>query len=253
MKQFILFPLIFTFFILVPILTVAAVEDTNNHKTILVATYHEDVTGDGQKEEIQLKGIRFSQDSSYFHNLWADIKGPQTKQWKIVYEGGYKPTLQFIDLNHDGINDVLFQSATNETSDLYSYQFNTLKNEKLTKLAIPESYTITGKFKNNFKAALTIDPSKKPIIIDMKERKTKHIHQGIYDRDGKLLKETKLLIAPITFFEPAFISKSKGYGLKSYQQVSGANHQDKLGTIEAFWYFEKGKWIKLNQEWNASN
>lgn len=229
-----------------------AASETENQKTILIDSYKEDVTGDGQKEEIKLKGIRFSEDSNYFHNVWADIKGPQTKQWKIVYEGGYDPGLDFNDLNHDGINDVLFQSSTSETREKYHYQLHTLKREKLKELKIPESYTITGEFKPDFKATLLLDPSKDPIIIDMKDHADSHIKDGIYDNNGELLKRTHLLVDPITVFEPVYISKSKGYGLKSYQQVSGATREDVLGKIDALWYFEDGKWIKLKQEWKPS-
>lgn len=231
----------------------SAASEPDNQKTIEIATYHEDVTGDGQKEEIKLKGIRFGQDSNYFHNVWADIKGPQTKQWKIVYEGGYNPSLQFKDLNHDGVNDVLYQNTENETKALHHYQFNTLKDEKLEKIQVPESYTITGEFKQNFKASLLLDPSKDPIIIDIKDHAATHIQQGIYDKSGKLLRQKQLTVDPITYFEPTFISKSKGFGLKSYQQVNGYNHQDKLGSIRALWYYEDGKWIKLKQEFKSSS
>ncbi|MEN1970313.1 hypothetical protein WMZ97_19850 [Lentibacillus sp. N15] len=252
MKRFILLLLLTTSFASVHTTQLSAASQSEDQQTILIASYQEDVTGDGQKEEIELKGIRFSQDSMYFHNVWADIKGPQTKQWKIVYEGGYEPSLQFNDLNHNGINDVIFQSAKNESKEMYQYQFNTLRDEQLEKIKVPESYTITGKFKPNFKAALFLDPSKDPIIIDMEHHAAKHIQQGIYNKDGKLMEQTHLVVDSITHLEPAFISKSKGFGLKSQQQVSGMTRQDKLGTIEALWYFESGKWIKLKQEWKPS-
>lgn len=232
--------------------TISAIE-TNNQKTILIDSYEEDVTGNGQKEEIKLKGIRFSEDSNYFHNVWADVKGSHTRQWKIVYEGGYDPSLKFNDLNHDGVNDVLFQNGASETRGMHHYQLHTLKDEKLKELKIPESHTITGEFKPNFKASLFLNPGKDPIIIDMKDRSDSHIHDGIYDNDGKLLKKTHLLADPIADFESVYISKSKGYGLKSYQQVSGVTHDDLLGEIEALWYFENKKWIKLKQEWKPSS
>ncbi|WP_106496848.1 FG-GAP repeat domain-containing protein [Lentibacillus sp. Marseille-P4043] len=234
-------------------LPVSAVTETNNQKTILIESYKEDVTGDGQKEEIQLSGILFSTDSGYFHNIWADIKGPQKKQWKINYEGGYKPSLQFKDLNHDGVRDLLFQSDSGGNSDFHFYQINTLKMEKLKKLSLPKSISISGSFQNGFKATLKLDPNKKPIKMDLQNRASEYIRSGIYDEQGKLLNEMKLMIEPISFFEPTFISKSKGYGLKSYQQVSGTSHIDQLGTIEILWYFEDNKWIKLKQKWRSES
>src|SRR5699024_3088189 len=207
------------------------------------------ITGDGQKEEIKLKGIRFSKDSNYFHNVWADITGAQTKQWKIVYKGGYDPQLEFHDLNHDGVNDVLFQSGDNQKKEKHHYQLHTLKDGKLKELEVPVSYTITGEFKQNFKAALLLDPSKDPVTIDLENHANNYIHAKVYTAEGKLLKKTHLLVDPITSFEPIYISRNKGYGLKSYQRVSGITHDDVLGKIEALWYFEDGKWIKLKQNW----
>src|SRR5699024_526223 len=121
---------------------------------VLIDSYEEDVTGNGQKEEIKLKGIRFSEDSQYFHNVWADIAGSQAKKWKVVYESGYNPRLEFNDLNHDGVVDIFFHNAASEGQEMHRYQLHTLKEGKLKELDIPESRTITGKFKPNFKAAL---------------------------------------------------------------------------------------------------
>lgn len=231
--------------------TVTAFE-TDNQETILIDSYEKDVTGDQKKEEIKLKGIRFSEDSQYFHNVWADVKGSQSEQWKIVYKGGYDPGLEFKDLNHDGVDDILFQTGASEDRETHHYQLHTLKNEKLKELKTPESRTITGEFKPNFKASLSLDPAKDPTIIDMKDHADSHIHDGIYDDGGKLLKKTHLLAEPITVFEPVYISKSKGYGLKSYQRVNETTNDDLLGEIEALWYFENKKWIKLKQEWKPS-
>ncbi|MGY0693198.1 hypothetical protein ACW2QC_10475 [Virgibacillus sp. FSP13] len=246
--RFLLLLLCLSFYYLLP---VSAVTETNNQKTILIESFKEDITGDGQKEEIQLRGILFSDDSKYFHNIWADVKGSQNKQWKIKYKDGYKPSLQFIDLNHDGVRDLLFQSATSGSGGFHYYQINNLKMEKLKKLPLPKSISITGSFHNGFKATLTLDPNKKSTKIDLKNRASEYIRSGIYDKKGRLLHEMKLMIEPISFFEPTFISKSKGYGLKSYQQVSGASRADQLGTIEILWYFEDNKWIKMKQKWQS--
>lgn len=253
MKQFILISLILTSFSLIYLLPVFAAGESSDQETILIESYKEDVTGDGLKEEIQLKGVQFSNDSGYFHNVWADIKGPQTKQWKIMYEGGYKPSLQFEDLNHDGVFDVFYKSSSGGSGGMNNYHLNTLKSEHLTTLQLPEAYPISGEFENGFNAALAIEPGGKPIIVDVKERASEYIRMGIYDKKGKIIKDTKLMIDPIAYFEPTLISKSKGFGLKSHQHVNGAYHADQLGTIEALWYFENGKWIKLKNEWKATD
>ncbi|WP_188453970.1 FG-GAP repeat domain-containing protein [Virgibacillus oceani] len=228
----------------------AEVKDNPNKK--ILAAYKEDVTGDGLKELIELYGVLFSNDSNYLHNTWAIVNGPGKLKWKLTYEGGYDPKLQFIDLDHDGVKDIFYQSATGGSGGLYYYHLHTLKNETLKELPLPESNNVHGEFQKDFKAALTIESLKEPILIDVKSRANEYIRLSIYDDNGNLLKQTNLMVDPIAFFEPALISKSKGYGLKSYQQISGAYHADQLGTIESLWYFENGKWIKLKTQWVPS-
>lgn len=219
----------------------------------IIQTYKEDVTGDGQKETIYLKAVPFSKDSSYYQKIWASIESPHSKEWTIQYQGGYEPTLQFYDLNHDGINDMYFQSPTGGSGGLYSYQLNTLKNGRLKEIPLPVQRHVKGKFKDNFKAVLSLTPGSRAIFINAGNQADDYIRLGLYNKNGKLLKPTSLMIDPIAFYEPKLISKSKGYGLKSYQQISGAYHADQFGTIETLWYFQKNRWIILTTRWVPSS
>ena len=231
----------------------AAFASETKPEPIIIETYESDVTGDGQDEKIELKGVLFSEDASYYREIWAEITTPHNEHWKITYGGGYDPVLQFIDLNHDKINDIFYQSPTGGSGGLYTYQLNTLANEQLTDIPLPEQRFVKGEFKDNFNVAIQITPEGKPIIVDVKDRKDDYIRLGIYDTEGNLLKPKSVMIDPIAFFEPVLISKSKGYGLKSYQQISGAYHADQLGTIETLWYYENNEWIILQTDWVTSS
>lgn len=221
-------------------------------KVKTVHTYKEDVTGDGQKETILLQAIPFSEDSPYYQKIWATIKDLHKQKWEIQYGGGYEPTLQFYDLNHDDVVDIYYQSPTGGSGGLYSYKLNTLKKGVLKEIPLPEQQYVKGKFIENFQAVLSLTPGSKPILIDVKDRSEDYIRLGIYNEKGKLLQPTSLMIDPIAFYEPVLISQSKGYGLRSYQQISGAYHADQLGTIETLWYYENGKWIILTTKWVPS-
>lgn len=235
--------------ILLPI-PINAESKTPNEK--IIHTYKEDVTGDGQKETIYLKAVPFSNDSSYYQKIWASIESPHGKDWTIQYKGGYEPTLQFYDLNHDKVNDIYFQSPTGGSGGLYSCQLNTLENGSLKEIPLPVQRHVKGKFLNNFKAILSLTPGSRAIFINAQDRAKDYIRLGLYNKTGDLLKNTSLMIDPIAFYEPKLVSKSKGYGLKSYQQVSGAYHADQFGTIETLWYYEKNKWIILTTSWVPS-
>jgi hypothetical protein len=228
-------------------------EENNKSEHKVIKTYEEDVTGDGLKEIIELKGVLFSPDSKYYRDIVAVITSSDNQVWEIPYMGGYDPKLTFIDLNHDKVNDIFFQSPTGGSGGLYQYHLHTLIQNKLSEIPLPEQPFVKGKFLENFQLEIIISPNMEPTIIDVQNRADEYVRLGIYSKDGKLLKETSAMVDPIAFFEPKLISKSKGYGLKSYQQVSGAYHADQIGTVESLWYFDRDKWILLQTKWMPSN
>lgn len=219
---------------------------------VVIETYEEDVTGDGLKEVIELKGLLLSGDSNYYHKVWADVTSQHNKEWKISYEGGYDPELTFKDLSHDKVSEMIFQSATSGNGGLYNYRIHTLQNHKVSEIPLPVQRHVEGSFDDNFKAEIQISPDKNPHKINVKKKASEYVQLGIYDEKGKLEKPTSVMIDPISFFEPKLISKSKGIGLKSYQQISGAYHADQLGTIETLWYYEDDDWVILQTEWVPS-
>lgn len=230
-----------------------ALENEKAPEATIIDVYQADITGDGQNEEIKLKGILFSKDAKYYREVWADITTIHNKQRKINYKGGYDPSIELVDLNHDQINDVFYQSSTGGSGGLHNYHLHTLANGELNEIPLPEQPYIKGEFKDDFKVTIQFTPASKPIKIDVKDRSADYIRLGIYNQQGNLLKSPSIMIDPIAFFEPVLISKSKGYGLKSYKQISGAYHADQLGTVESLWYYEKGKWITLQTNWVPSS
>lgn len=230
----------------------AIAKESPKPEPALITTYEEDVTGDGQKEVIELKGVLFSEDTNYYRDIWADISSPHDGEWKISYGGGYEPEIQFVDVTHDDVNDLLYQSATGGSGGLYNYQLHTLRRGNLSKIPLPEQPHVRGEFQENFQVKLHIFPNHPPIPLNVEDRKEDYIRLGIYNEEGRLLEKTQVMVDPIAFFEPVLISESKGYGLKSYRQISGAYHADQLGTIETLWYYEDDEWIILQTDWVPS-
>ncbi|WP_164668309.1 hypothetical protein [Virgibacillus doumboii] len=236
----------------IPITITAAEEKNNAPSPQQISKNTDDVTGDSQKETIVLKGILFSRDTDYFMDTWATVTSTNDRKWKIPYEGGYDPKLQFIDLNHDNVKDIFYQSATGGSGGLYYYKLHTLKNKQLKEIKLAEQYYVKAEFKDNYKVEVQLSPEKEPNIVDVEDQASEYIQLGIYNKQGKLLKKTSAMIDPIAYYEPVLISERKGYGLKSYQQISGAYHADQLGTVETLWYYEKDKWIILKTKWVPS-
>lgn len=226
--------------------------DAAESEALLLAEYEVDVTGDGQVEDIKLYGVLFSPDAKFYKDIYATITSKEN-EWRINYPGGYDPVLEFIDLNHDDVPDIFYQSPTGGSGGLYNSQLDTLARGKLQTIALPKQEYVKGYFAQDFQAVIEIFPNEKPIVMNVERRKDDYIRLGIYDENGNLLRETTLMVDPIAFYEPVQISKSKGYGLKSYKQISGAYHADGLGVLETLWYYEDGKWIILKTEWKETN
>lgn len=220
---------------------------------ISIHSYHEDVTGDGQSDTIDLKGELFAPDGQYYQHIWADITDANNHSWTIPYGGGYEPSIQFVDLNHDNQNDIFYQSATGGSGGLYTSKLHTIENNQLIEIPLPNNQPIERKFIDDFKASITLLPGEAPIIIDLSDRKDEYIRLNIYDENGNLLEPTSLMIDPVAMFEPVNLSERNGYGLKSYQQISGAYHADGIGVVESLWYYEKGKWKLLKTTWKSDN
>lgn len=216
-----------------------------------LATYKEDVTGDGMKETIEVKGIPLS--DVYYKDIKIVVTTDDGKSWEIPYQGGYQPSLKIIDLNHDQISDLYFQSLIDQDKEMYKHYVHSLKNGKRTEIKLPSHQGANGKFIDDFNIEIQIVPHSKPIVIDISNRSEDYIRLNIYNHEGTLLKESPLTIDPIAFYEPVFISRSKGYGLKSHQYISEGNQSDHLGTIETLWYYENNQWIILQTKWIASS
>lgn len=237
---------------MVPLLVFSAYDvNAKESEAVLIEEYTEDVTGDGKTDSIKLYGIPFSSDSEYYKEVYTIITANE-KKWRIEYQGGYDPALQFADLNHDGVNDIFYQSATGGSGGLYNSQLDTLIGGNIVSIPLPTQDDVKGYFADGFNAVIEIFPNKKPIVMNVEQRKEDYIRLGIYNEKGILLKQTDLMIDPIAFFEPVLISDSKGDGLKSYKQISGAYHADQLGVLETLWYYENGKWLILQTDWKES-
>lgn len=220
-------------------------------QTELIAEYKKDVTGDGVFETIKLYGERFSPDSLYYRDIYALIAS-NTDKWRISYQGGYNPVLDFYDFNHDGADELFFQSEQRAEASVNKSQLESLYNRKIKKLSLPEHKYIKGYFEDEFQAVIEIAPNVKPLVHDIEDKKEDYLSHGMYARSGKYIGTNEVIIDKTGFYEPVFISDSKGYGLKSFNQINGLSQKDKLGILETTWYFEDDKWIVLHIQWNSS-
>ena len=232
----------------------------NNHSFIInaeqtpspitISISEDDLTGDKQHETIQLKGSLLHDNSSFYQNIWIEIKSIHSEKWKIPFTGGYDPHIQLLDLTQDQVNDLFYQSALNKNDHFYTHHLYSLKNGVIKEVSLPKQSHIKGHSRNDFQIEIqTSIRNENPIMIEVNEFKNKYVEHGIYDTKGNLLEQAPIMIAPVSKYEPLLINKSKGYGLKSYQKISGGHTKDPLGVIEIDWYYENGAWVILQTDW----
>lgn len=219
-------------------------------RPIVISTFKGDVTGDNQHETIRLKGSLLNDNSNYYQNIWVEIKSIHSEKWKIPFTGGYNPSIQLLDLTQDKTKDLFYQTTQNKKDDFYSHHLYSLKNGLMKEIPLPKQSHIIGHFRNDFRIEIqTSIRNENPIMIDVNDFREKYVEHGIYDTKGNLIEQVPITIAPISRYEPLLINKSKGYGLKSYQEISGGHTKDQLGVIEIDWYYENGTWVILQTNW----
>ncbi|MGM0839471.1 MAG: hypothetical protein ACQEWE_02010 [Bacillota bacterium] len=216
-----------------------------------VNVYKKDVTGDGKKDTITLKAVPFSPDALFLKQIWADIKTSEGSEIRIDYEGGYEPKIQFVDLNHDGIKDMLYSSATGGSGGLYNVALHTLADNKLVDIGLPEPLTIQAQFEDDYQASISFVDTNQSYTVDLRDRKEDYDRLGIYT-DGTLNEPMELMVLPYAFFEPTKIIGKPGKGLKGYQQISGAYKADGIGTATSYWYYENDQWNLIKIKWKAN-
>jgi hypothetical protein len=237
-KEFGLALMAFLFLSLNAITGAYALEDKGGLLTLL----HEesDISGDGKNDIVTITGIPYEEGISYLKEIFLHVTVSDGKTYKIDLKSGFDPTIDFIDLNHDGVLDLFISIPTGGSGGLSNYFLYTLANDQLTDIGIPDSLTITSQFQDGYKATMNIENTGEIYTFDLKSRKKDYNRLGLYHK-GKLNEPTELMVDPYSLLKPKKL-KNDQYGLKGIQQISGAYHADGIAFVESKWFYENGKW-----------
>lgn len=218
--------------------------DNNNEKQLVLTEEKEDISGDGKDETIVLTGIPYEEGAAFLKEIQLQITGSNGKTYAIKLESGYEPAVTFVDLDHDGVEDLLISIPSGGSGGITNYSLFTFKDFQLKEIAAPDPLTITSQFLDHYQASITIDNTGQSYNFDLKDRKKDYDRLGIYHK-GKLNEPRELMVDPYSTLKPIIV-KDNSYGLKAIQQVSGAYHADGIAFIESTWYYENGKWNLLD-------
>lgn len=230
-------------------LTIPSETPTNTTNETTLQTLEEDITGDGWQETIQLHGTRLAENSNYFHDVTFSISSPFTKTWKKTLPKGYDPKLKLLQLTNSQQKDFFYEVALNEDKTERAYELFRLNQGKLSNIPLPVQENIRINLEDNFLITVKLPLQKKIRHIKIDEFKNDLIKSGLYNKQGKLMKETNIIPENIAFMEPVFLNKQNGYALKTIQYIKGINANHTLGSIHTIWHMQNGEWIILQTEW----
>ncbi|TWH51956.1 stalk domain-containing protein [Sporomusa sp. KB1] len=214
----------------------------------ILDTLEVDVTGDGIADKIYLAGHKIPSNLPAAKDLSVTVKSGAdeslTTYW-LDKVGGYQPHLFAGDFTGDKIADVYVETASGGSGG-WSYHnivsFNGSEPKELFGIKDNNANNITGKFVDGWKVALTNTTDETTLTVGVSERREDYLRLGIYDKEGKVQKETQIMSAPFIKLEPIDIDNDGVYELKGMQSLSGAYRADRLAEVETILKYTGINW-----------
>ncbi|SHK39127.1 hypothetical protein [Tepidibacter formicigenes] len=209
----------------------------------------EDVTGDNIKDNVILVGTKTVSDI-YCDTLTVVVQDGKTKEYsKATYEnfGGYqdKEMLFIGDFTGDKVKDVVVSASTGGSGGIVDHMIATFKDNKPSVIFTDKENAgidIDGKYIDGYRAEIEFKDLNKKVLLDVSAGKDMYIEQGIYNKEGKLLKEVKPWIDSFSKLEAIDYDGDGTFELRGYQKIAGAYHADTISYVESILKFENNKW-----------
>ncbi len=239
MKKELLLVIVSFFLISLTAITgVYAIEE--NNKVITISKEELDLSGDGQNENIFLKGVPSQDEDSYLKKVYIEVDASNGKTYTFPLESGFKASLEFVDLNQDGLKDIFANVLTGERlGTVISYLYS-LKDFARTEITVPEPLEMEANFSNGYKAEITLTETGKSYSFDLQNRKKYYKKLGFYNK-GKLNEPTELSVNTYFSLKPVLLENNKP-GLKGIQRVTGIANADTIALVESTWNYDHGQW-----------
>ena len=218
----------------------------SKEKTVTISEDKVDITGDGKKDLVYVKGVPFEEGAQYLKRIYLKIRASDGEIYKIDLEAGYDPTTIYKDMNHDSVKDILISVPTGGSGGLSNFYLYSLKDFQVTDLTVPETLAVSSQFEDDYKASISIEETGQSYSFDLSDRKEEYERLGLY-QDGKLNEPTELMVLPFGTLKPIKL-KNDRYGLKGSQRINGAYNADGIANLESTWLYENGKWQVISAE-----
>lgn len=208
-----------------------------------------DVTGDTVKDDVILVGTKLEKEAIFADNLTIVVRDGKTKKYSQATAeafSGYEGKLWAEgDFDGDKVKDVMVTAGTGGSGGIYNHLIATFKDNKPQVIFADQENNgieVEGKYIDGFKAQLNLKNLDKEILVDLSANKAAYINDGIYSKDGKVLKEVICYSYPFSMLEARDVDLDGIYELYGYQSVPGTCNADRISDLETIWKYDKNEW-----------
>ncbi|EIW17445.1 MULTISPECIES: hypothetical protein [Pelosinus] len=205
-----------------------------------------DVNGDGVSDTVYLIGHKQEDSSSYVDSMKLIVEnGADQKRTDVVLDkmGGYQAELLLRDFTGDKTVDALVTAASGGSGGWYYNQVVALGEKPSILFGEQENNggSISGQFLDGFKVEIN-GGAGSGVTIDVHDRTADYLRLGLYNEEGKLQKQTKLMVTPFGRLEAVDANHDGIYELKGIQRISGAYNADGLANVETVLSYTGSFW-----------
>lgn len=212
--------------------------------THLFNTGYADLNGDDKPDYYELTGMsNINRSTMFIENISLDIVDGKTninrKLPVCSNNSGFTPQLNIINLNKDKAAYMLLSIPTNTTNTLEKYSLISLKDNKLKYFLDQKDFNkgleYSVNFKDNYKVEVNVKSNNQTYLLDISDMKEFYTKLGIYDANGKLIKNTTGMRTSLSCLEIIDSQTAGQKLLMSYQPIIGANPTDTIGYVTGTW------------------
>jgi hypothetical protein len=223
-------------------------------KTFILDCDKHDINNDGIDDDVLLIGHKKDGVTSGFsEDIRIAIYDGNNKKYSLYGIGdlnsGYGGRIFLGDFNGDGSKDILVITHNQGSAGTSNYSLMTYKKGKVHHLFEQKDFSKGLSFEvdyiDGFKANLFSKDLNRFFTIDLNSRKYTYVDTGIYNKEGRLIEETKGEVGSLSELLPVDIDKDGIYELKGMQRVIGICNTDTIGYIKSTWKFENSR-LKLS-------
>lgn len=218
-----------------------------------------DINGDKIDDTVLLTGVKIDPKDSYGFDINVIVQDGKTKKFykkdwtfkgtdgKVQGNVGRMPKLFIGDFTGDEIGDVMVTAPQGGNGGFVNHMIMTFNDNKPSIIFSNkenEGLKFTGKFVDDFKVEVKNESLGKTHIIDVAKNKEDYIKNGLYNKDGKLLKEENIQVSQYFSLVPMDKDMDGTFELSGKQAVSAEDSSlgSDFGYFDTMESYKDGKW-----------